>query len=190
MRLRPLAIPAALAAVALGGLAAPAQAAPDADEPFVVALLPEQVTVIEGKTKTVRAEVFNAGRVAAKGVRLQFGDVDPSIGLRLPAGCDADSCEIGDLAPEGRKVISFTVAPTGEKLVQSFDVSIGGRFETTVAVARSTGGVDIEVDPIDDFKLDRGGAEDLPITVRNAGSETVNGVAMLVVTETGIIALT
>ena len=187
MRLRSLAFPAALAAVALGGFAAPAQAAPADEEPLVGVLVPEQVTVIEGKTKTVRAEVVNAGKTAVKGVTVEFSGVAGTLGLKLPAGCDADSCEVGDLAAGERKTLSFTLAPTGDKLVQSFDVTVGG-FSSTVAVTRTTGGVDLEIDSIDDLKLGRGQSADLPITVRNVGTETVDSVGIVVLAEPGLSA--
>ena len=185
MRLRSLAFPAAVAAVALGGLVAPAQAAPVDEEPLVGVLLPEQVTVIDGKTKTVKAEVINAGPTAAKSVVVEFSGVDSSLGLKLPAGCDADSCEVGDLAAGARKVLSFTLAPTGDKIVQSFDVSVG-KFVSTVAVARTTGGVDLELAPVGDFKAGRAESIDLPISVRNAGTEAVDSIGLLVLAEPGL----
>ncbi|MEU8821487.1 LPXTG cell wall anchor domain-containing protein [Actinoplanes sp. NPDC048796] len=188
MRLRSLAVPAALAAAALGGLAAPAQAAPSDDESFVDLYLPEQVSVIQGKTKTIKAELYNAGRGDAKGTVISFTDVDPSLGLTLPAGCDATSCKI-DLKAGKRGSLAITLKPTGDKLVSHFTASTGG-FSSTVTVVRSTGGVDLEVDPIDDLKLNRGQAADVPIVVRNAGSETVDAIGLTLVAQPGLEALT
>ena len=84
MRLRPIALPAAIAALALGGLAAPAQAAPEDDEgPFVGVLIPEQIAVIDGKTKTVRADVLNIGPETVQDVVVSFTNVDPAGRVRL-----------------------------------------------------------------------------------------------------------
>ncbi|XVV13012.1 LPXTG cell wall anchor domain-containing protein [Actinoplanes sp. CA-131856] len=188
MRLRSFAIPAALAAVALGGLAAPAQAAPSDGEPFVDFYLPEQVSVIQGKTKTFNAELFNAGQGDAKGVVMTFSDVDPSLGLTLPAGCDATSCKV-DLKAGKRANLAITLKPTGDKLVSHFTATVEG-YSTDVTVVRSTGGVDLEVDPIDDLKINRGQSADVPVVVRNSGSETVDSIGLAVVAEDGLEVLT
>lgn len=189
MRLRSIALPAAAAALALAGLVPPAQAAPTAAEPMVGVLLPEQITVIEGKTKTVRAEVVNAGDATAKGVVVKFAGVDPALRLTLPAGCDASSCVVGDLAPEARRILTFTVAPTGAELTSTFEVSVG-EFATEVTVVRAKAGVDLELAPIDDMKLGRGQSADVPVLVRNAGSEAVDAIGVLMIVETGLEALT
>ncbi|XVU25712.1 LPXTG cell wall anchor domain-containing protein [Actinoplanes sp. CA-054009] len=188
MRLRSLAVPAALAVAALGGLAAPAQAAPSDDVPFVDFYLPEQVSVIQGKTKTIKAELFNAGTADAKGVVMSFTGVDPSLGLTLPAGCEATSCKI-DLKAGKRANLAITLKPTGDKLVSHFTATVDG-FSSDVTVVRSTGGVDLEVDPIDDLKLNRGQSTDVPIVVRNTGSETVDSIGLAVVAEDGLETLT
>ncbi|MEV4344955.1 LPXTG cell wall anchor domain-containing protein [Actinoplanes sp. NPDC049596] len=188
MRLRSLAIPAAIAAVALGGLAAPAQAAPFDEEPFVDFYVPEQVTVIQGKAKTVQVELVNLGQAPAKDVAVTFSDVDAGLGLTLPAGCDATSCKV-DLKPGKVTNLAITLKPTGGKLVSHFTVSAGG-WDSEVTVLRSTGGVDLEVAPIADMKLNRGQAKDVPIVVRNAGSETVDSIGLALVSEPGVEALT
>ncbi|MCO8277450.1 LPXTG cell wall anchor domain-containing protein [Actinoplanes sp. TRM 88003] len=188
MRLRPIALPAAIAALALGGLAAPAQAAPvDDEEQFVGVLIPEQIAVIDGKTKTVRADVLNIGPEAVKDVVVSFTNVDPAVKLTLPAGCDATSCQIDELKANGKKTLSITVAVTSDKLVSGFDVTIGA-YTTEVSVVRSEGGVDLELEPIDDLKLERGQSAALPITVRNTGSEPVDSVGLLVLGEEGLTA--
>ncbi|MGK5680329.1 hypothetical protein [Actinoplanes sp. URMC 104] len=186
--MRRLALPAA-AALALGGLAAPAQAAPGDAEPLVGVYVPEQIAVIAGKTKTIRAEVGNVGNAAAKNVVVSFAGVDPALELTLPAGCDATSCKVGDLAAGARKTLTFTVAVTGDELVSTFRVATNVGFETEVSVVRSAGGVDLEVEPIDDLKLTRGRSAALPLAVHNTGSETVDSVGLLVLGEEGITAL-
>jgi hypothetical protein len=189
MRLRSIALPATATALALAGLAAPAQAAPEPIGPVVGVIVPEQVTVIEGKSKTVRAEVLNVGDAAAKGVVLKFAGVDPSLGLTLPAGCDANGCAVGDLAPGARRTLSFAVAPTGTDLTSTFELSVGA-FETEVTVIRAKSGVDLELEPIEDMKLGRGATADLPIVVRNTGSDTVDSVGVVMLVESGLEALT
>jgi LPXTG-motif cell wall-anchored protein len=175
--------------MALGGLAAPAQAAPPDDEPFVDIYMPEQVTVIQGKTKTVHAELYNTSDVDVKNVVLKFGDVDANLGLTLPSNCAADSCQIGEIKAGARQVFTFTLKPTGDKVVSHFTASVG-QIESEVTVVRSTGGVDLEVDPIDDMKLAHGQSADVPITVRNTGSEPVDSIGLIVVAEPGIETLT
>ena len=71
--MRRFALPAALGALVLGGLAAPAQAAPVEPESFVDVFVPEQVAVLSGTTKTMRAEVTNGGPGVAKDVVLKIG---------------------------------------------------------------------------------------------------------------------
>ncbi|MCY1137351.1 LPXTG cell wall anchor domain-containing protein [Actinoplanes sp. Pm04-4] len=187
MRLRPIALPAALAALALGGLAAPAQAAPEDGLPDIGVLIPEQIAVIAGKTKTVRAEVVNVGPRTVKDAVVDFPYIDPALKLSLPATCEATSCRIGDLAPNGRKTLSITVAITGDKLVSDFDITIGG-YTSNVSVVRSAGGVDLELEPIGDLKLNRGQSKALPITVHNTGSEPVDSIGLLVLGEPGLSA--
>lgn len=186
--MRRLALPAALAAVALAGLAAPAQAAPAPAVPMVGVILPEQVAVIAGQTKTIRAEVFNAGTAPAKNVVVTFADVDKSLALTLPAGCDATSCPVGDLAPHASKFLTLKIAVTGDKLASTFEVSTGG-FETEVAVVRSAGGVDLEIDPIGNLKLGRGESSRLPVVVHNTGTKAVDSVGVVVLGEPGLTAL-
>jgi hypothetical protein len=189
MRLRSIALPAAATALALAGLAVPAQAAPEPDELMVGVLVPEQVTVIEGKSKTIRAQVVNVGETAAKGLVLKFAGADPSLGLSLPAGCDANGCAVGDLAPGARRTLSFTVTPTGTDLTSTFELSVGP-FETEVTVVRAKGGVDLELEPIDDLKLGRGQSANVPIVVRNTGSEAVDSIGVVLLAESGLEALT
>ncbi|MBL7260917.1 LPXTG cell wall anchor domain-containing protein [Paractinoplanes lichenicola] len=186
--MRRLALPAALAAVALGGLAAPAQAAPEVPEPTVGVILPEQIAVIEGRTKTIRAEVINAGSTVAKNVVVNFGNVDKSLELSLPAGCDATSCQVGDLAPRATKVLTLKVGVTGDKLAATFEVATGA-FETEVTVVRSAGGVDLEIEPIASLNLNRGQSAKLPVVVHNAGTEAVDSVGIVVLNEQGLTAL-
>lgn len=189
MRLRSIALPAAAAALALGGLAAPVQAAPEPAEPMVGVVAPEQITVIEGKSKTVRAEVLNVGDAAAKGVVVKFNGVEPSLGLTLPAGCDANGCAIGDLAAGARRTLSFTVAPTGTDLTSTFEISVGA-FATEVTVVQAKSGVDLELEPIADLKLGRGASANVPIVVRNTGSEAVDSVGVVLLAEGGLEPLT
>ncbi|WP_250002194.1 LPXTG cell wall anchor domain-containing protein [Actinoplanes sp. M2I2] len=188
MRLRPIALSAAVAAVALGALAAPAQAAPDDEGQFVGVLLPEQIAVIAGKTKTVRAEVLNIGSKPAENVVADFSDIDPSLKLTLPANCDATSCPVGDIAANGRKVLTFTIGSTGDKLAANFQVGVDG-LTSEVTVVRSEGGIDLELEPIDDPKIGRGQSAALPITVHNAGSEPVSTVGLVVAAENGLTPL-
>ncbi|WP_250029227.1 LPXTG cell wall anchor domain-containing protein [Paractinoplanes maris] len=188
MRLRPIALPAALAALALGVLAAPAQAAPEDEEPMVGVIVPEQIAVIAGQTKTVRAEVVNFGPEAVKDVVVSFANVDPALKLALPAGCDATSCPVGDIAADGRKILSFTIGSPGDKLVSAFEVGVGA-FTSEVSVVRSEGGIDLELEPIDDLKIGRGQSAAVPITVHNAGSETVGTVGMVVMSEPSLTPL-
>jgi len=187
MRLRPIALPAAAAVLVLGGLAAPAQAAPEDEGPFVGVMIPEQISVIAGKTKTVRAEVLNIGEETVKDVVVSFTNVDPAVQLTLPAGCDATSCQVGDLEANGSKTLSITVAVTGDQLVSGFDVSVGP-YTSPVSVVRSAGGVDLELEPIKELKLKRGQSTALPITVHNTGSEPVDSVGLLVLGEKGLTA--
>ncbi|MCM4079326.1 LPXTG cell wall anchor domain-containing protein [Paractinoplanes hotanensis] len=185
MRLRPIALPAAIAALALGGLAAPAQAAPEDEMPMVGVLFPEQIAVIDGTTKTVRAEVVNIGPQTVKNVVVNFTNVDPAVKLTLPEGCDATSCQIGDIKSNGSKVLSIKVAVTGDKIVSGFEVAVGA-YSSEVSVVRSAGGVDLEIEPIGDLRLGRGQSKALPITVHNAGSESVDSVGLAVLGEDGL----
>jgi LPXTG-motif cell wall-anchored protein len=200
MRLRRLAVPAAAIGLAFAGLtAAPAQADPAPGTPLIGLVVAEQVTVIDGKTKTVRAEVVNAGRTMARGVVLTFGSaqhpVDADVELTLPGSCVQNSCAIGDLAPKARRTVSFTVKMTGDDLTSTFDVAVGGAagalgFESPVTLVRAKGGVDLEVDPISDLKLSRGQTGDVPVVVRNTGTEDVTGLAVLMISESGLQPLT
>jgi hypothetical protein len=203
MRLQRLLLPAAATGLALSGAfaATAAHADPVPATPLISVVVPEQVTVIEGHTKTVHAQVANAGSVAAKGVYLTFGStahpVDPSVGLGLPAGCDAHGCLVGDLGPGDQRTYSFTLTPTadGTKVGSTFDLSIGAEggvsgFDSEVTVVRAKSGVDLEVDPIDDMKLDRGQSADVPLLVRNTGSEDVDTFGVLLFAESGLEVLT
>ncbi|MET0426561.1 MAG: hypothetical protein ABW046_22025 [Actinoplanes sp.] len=200
MRLRRLAVPAVALGLAFAGLtAAPAQADPAPGTPLIGVLVPEQVTVIDGKTKTVRAEVVNAGRTMARGVVLTFGSaqhpVDADVELTLPGSCVQGSCALGDLAPKARRTISFTVKMTGDDLTSTFDVAVGGAagalgYESPVTLVRAKGGVDLEVDPISDLKLSRGQTGDVPVVVRNTGTEDVTGLGVIMIGESGLQPLT
>jgi LPXTG-motif cell wall-anchored protein len=191
-----LALPAAIV-LAMTGLAAPARA--DTGTPEVAVEVPEQVTVIEGHTKSVTATVANVGTGTAKDVVLTFGStrhpVDPSVGLTLPAGCDAHACTVGDLAPGAKKRYTFTLTPaSGSDLTSTFDITVGGAggavdFDAPLSVVRAKAGVDIEVAPIDDMKLGRGQSADVPVVVHNAGSEDVSGIGVFLLVQSGLQAL-
>jgi LPXTG-motif cell wall-anchored protein len=192
-------LPAAATVLALTGLTAPAHADTTVEPPVVAVVVPEQVAVIEGHTKTVTATLVNAGKVAAKDVVLTFGStenpVDPGVGLGLPAGCDKGNCAVGDLAAGARKKFTFTLAPTaGSDLTSTFDVNVGGAgglvgIGSPLTVVRAKGGVDIEVAGIDDMKLDRGQSKEVPIVVHNAGTEEVSGIAVSLFAQEGLEAL-
>lgn len=195
MRLRHLAIPAAVGLAALTGLATPATAAPADTVAFLGLTVPQQVTVIEGHTKSVTATISNVGDGTAKGVVLKFTKVDPSVGLALPAGCDtATGCAVGELKPGTTRKLTFKLspsAPTGADLTSFLGLEVTGAEgvvgnSTTVAVVRAKGGVDLEVADIDDMKLNRGQTANVPITVRNAGSATVDAISVVLIGEDGI----
>jgi LPXTG-motif cell wall-anchored protein len=183
--------------LALTGLATPAHA--ETGVPLVGLDVPEQVAVIEGHTKSITATVFNEGSGTAKGVVLTFGTtqnpVDPSVGLVLPAGCDAHACTVGDLAPGAKKRYTFTLTLTAAaELTSTFDITVGGAdgaldLDTPLTVVRAKGGVDIALAPIDDMKLDRGQSANVPILVRNDGSEEVSGVGVFMIVQSGLQAL-
>ncbi|GAA2618085.1 COG1361 family protein [Paractinoplanes durhamensis] len=199
MRLRHLALPAAVTLAALTGLATPAAAAPDDEPAFVALVVPEQVTVIEGKTKSVTATVINASDVTAKGVALTFTKIDASVAVTLPAGCDLPTgCAVGELKPGASRKYTFKVTPnvaTSADLTSSLSLKVTGADgvagdEAQVAIVRAKGGVDLEVADIADMKLNRGQTADVPITVRNAGSETVDAIGVVLFGEDGLVALT
>lgn len=205
MRLRHFGLPAATTVLALTVLAAPvsapAFAEPTFEVPLVGVLVPEQVTVIEGTTKSVTATVLNAGTATAKAVVLQFGSavhpVDPAVGLKVPAGCGAQGCEVGDLAPGGSRRFTFTLTPGADAtaLTSTFDVTVGGAegvlgYQSPVTVVRAKSGLDLELAPIDDLRLGRGQTADVPVAVRNAGTERVDAIGLVMVAEPGLQGLT
>ncbi|GAA0524713.1 hypothetical protein GCM10010172_01460 [Paractinoplanes ferrugineus] len=193
MRLRHFAIPAAIELAALTGLATPAVAAPE-QAPTLQIVAPYQVAVIEGKTKSVTATVVNISDTTAKKVAFGFGKVDPAAGLILPDGCTGKvdtACAIGDLAPGASRKFTFKLKPdaaTGTDLTSSLALlatgaaNVAGAVQPMVVV-RAKGGVDLEVADIDDMKLNRGQTADVPVTVRNAGSESVDALGVVLIGE-------
>ncbi|MFC7529428.1 hypothetical protein [Actinoplanes sp. GCM10030250] len=201
MRLRVLfhrlALPAVAAGLALTGLALPAYADEKADEkadakskfdvPMVGIYGPETVTVISGQSKTVKIELINVGGAAAKGVVLEFGDaehpVTADLGLTPPSGCTSTSCDVGDIKAGESRIVRFTLKPTTTAKVLPLTTVIGGldSFGTSMAVVRTDkGGADLEMGDVEDLKLGRGGAADVPVVVSNTGNREVEAVALLV----------
>lgn len=201
MRLQRLAAGFGISVAALGLLSTPAQAAPSDVVPTVEVEVPQQIAVIAGHTKSVRAEVYNSGTVEAKGVYLKFGSakfpVDPSVGFVLPKGCDDNGCTVGDLAPGAHETYTFTLSPsaqTAENLKSTFAVTVGGATgvigdEAEVTVVRAAGGIDLEVGSIDDMTLNRGQAKNVPVVVSNAGSKDVDGIGLIFIGQEGLEAV-
>jgi hypothetical protein len=182
-----LALPVAMIGITGLGAAAPAQAAPDPAASAVMIVAPTRVVTTDGRVKSVPFEVLNVGDVEAKGIVVEYNGadskIDPSVGFVPPAGCDADSCEVGDLAPGTRKRYNFTVDPTADlpSLGSSFDLTVhdgsgSARSFTPITVVRTAKGVDLEIAGIDDMKIAPGKSAPIPVAVRNNGNEAVEGV--------------
>ena len=114
-----LALPVALIGLTTIGASAPAQAEPTFPSfgPLVaISFLDDQVTVINGKTKSVTVDYENIGDVDAHDVVVGFdtgsSKLDPSFGFTAPGGCESGTCVIGDI-PAGTKVSrTFSFKPT------------------------------------------------------------------------------
>jgi hypothetical protein len=192
---RRFALAGAVSALAVGGLALPAQAEDPGDLAYVGILSPETVTVIHGQTKTVKFDLYNIGGGAVEDVELTFGSatkpISADLGFTAPAGCVANVCDIGDLKPGQRRSVKFTVEPTAADPAYSLTLatSIGGKASdqtsiTVVGTDRS--GVDLEVDDIADLQLSPGGSAEVPVAVRNSGNKDVAALGLLVVAPLGV----
>ncbi|MET8151367.1 hypothetical protein ACIBSW_25475 [Actinoplanes sp. NPDC049668] len=181
-----LVLPVAMIGVTGLCATAPAHAAPDSGIASVVIVAPTRVVTTDGRAKSVLFDVFNNGDVGLEGLVVEYNGVDskidPSVGFAAPAGCDADSCELGDMAPSTRKRYHFTVDPTADlpALGSSFDISVrdgsgASRSSTTITVVRAAQGVDLEVADIDDVSLAPGKSAPIPLAVRNNGNKAVEG---------------
>ncbi|MEU4622416.1 hypothetical protein AB0G04_20920 [Actinoplanes sp. NPDC023801] len=203
MRLRALisrlVLPAAVSALAVGGLALPAQAEPELGGfAYIGILSPETVTVINGQSKTVKFDLYNLSEVAAEDVVLNFGStsepISEDLGFVAPAGCTGNACVIGDFKPGQRRSVKFTVKPAASGAADpassiTLTTSIGGQLsdETSITVVRTDkGGADIEVDDIADLKLSPGGSAEVPVTVRNSGNKDVTALGLVVAAPVGV----
>ena len=205
MRLHPLfgrlVLPLAVTGLALGGPGLPAQAAKPPTIPLVVVSAPEQVTVIQGTTKTVTLDVANLGTGDAEDVVVTFGSaklpVAKDLGFTAPAGCTATACTIGHLAAGAKRAYRFTLHPAAStsSLGSTFAIVPGYRndtfaFDTEVTVLRAKDGVDLEIDRVPDLKLAPGQSATVPVMVRNTGSKDVDGVAVALGGFSGLTPLT
>jgi hypothetical protein len=185
-----LALPVAMIGLTSLGVAAPAHAAPEDQEPEVFVFVPDRVVTVDGRAKTVTFDVINSGEVAASGVVAEFGSdespIPASVGFTPPQGCTPTACDVGNLAPGARKSYSFTVKPTATlpELGASFGISVHDRGAewiegATVTVVRTEAGVDLEVGAVKDISLAPGKSATVPVAVRNAGNKAVDGVAIV-----------
>lgn len=192
-----LVLPVAVTALALGGLGLPAQADKLPAFPLVVASAPEQVTVIQGTTKTVTLDVANLGSGDAEAVVVTFGSAElpvaEDLGFVPPAGCTATACTIGHLAAGAKRAYRFTLTPavSTSRLGSTFAIVPSDRGDSyasgsEVTVLRAKAGVDLEINRVPDVKLAAGAAARVPVVVRNTGSEDVDGVAVAVGAYTGL----
>ncbi|WP_305787758.1 LPXTG cell wall anchor domain-containing protein [Symbioplanes lichenis] len=195
MRLRTLVgrvgLPLLLTGLATAGAGLPAYADPGDDlGPEVELALPEQVVAVDGKSKKVEVEVLNYGEDTAKNLVVTFGTapIPESVGFVPPAGCDADGCRIDSIAPGKRKTLTFTVAPTAAlpTFGVGFDVLLkdaGNEWAqySHVTVVSVDEGVDLELAPIDDYKLDPGDTADVPIVFSNTGNKAPAGYGVVLV---------
>ncbi|MBO3740847.1 hypothetical protein [Actinoplanes flavus] len=203
MRLRALfsrlALTTTAAGLAVTGLALPAQAADEVEVPYIGIFSPETVTVINGQSKTVKFDLYNLSGVSAKDVVLTFGSaakpISPDLGFTAPAGCDATSCAIGDLAPNQRRSVKFTIKPAAgagaadpaKTIALSTTVGAQPSDETSITVVRTDkGGVDLEVEDVADLKLAHGKSADVPVLVRNTGNKDVAALGLLVMAPYGV----
>jgi hypothetical protein len=192
-----LALPVALIGLTTIGASAPAQAEPTFPSfgPLVaIAFLDDQVTVINGRTKSVTVDYENIGDVDAHDVVVGFdtgaSKLDPSFGFTAPGGCESGTCVIGDI-PAGSKVSrTFSFKPTAPgslSIVDRLGLTVsndGGPTDSDeLTIVRAAGGVDIEVNKIDDIKLAPGRTATVPVVIRNAGTDTVNEISVALIGE-------
>lgn len=190
-----LALPVALIGLTTIGASAPAVADPTFPSfgPLVaISFLDDQVTVINGKTKSVTIEYVNVGDADAHDVVVGFDTgtrkLDPSFGFTAPVGCAGGTCVIGAI-PAGGKVsrtFSFTpTAPSAPSIVDKLALTVsndGGPTDSDeLTIVRAAGGVDIEVNKIDDLKLAPGKTADVPVVIRNAGTDTVDAISVALI---------
>ncbi|BCJ52902.1 hypothetical protein Asp14428_43770 [Actinoplanes sp. NBRC 14428] len=190
-----LALPVAVAGLTTIGAAAPAHAAPEPAFPEVEVFIPDRIVTLDGRSKTVEFQVVNVGEEPAEGLSVRFTDdngapVPAAVGLTAPQGCTVDACAVGALAPGADKSFKFTVTPTAglPELGETLSIAVRGPGGDPISAApfsvlRTDKGVDLELAGIKDVKLAPGGSATLPITVRNAGNETQDGVAVILAGE-------
>jgi LPXTG-motif cell wall-anchored protein len=195
MRLRSLVgrvgLPLLLTGLATAGAGLPAHADPDDDfGPEIELTLPERVVAVDGKSKKVEVEVLNYGEETARDLTVSFGSspIPESVGFVPPAGCDADGCRIDAIAPGKRTTLTFTVSPTAA--LPTFGVSFDVLLEDTahewaenarVTVVSIDEGVDLELAPIDDYKLKPGASADVPVVFSNTGNKAPAGYGVVLV---------
>jgi hypothetical protein len=196
-----LVLPVAVTGLALGGPGLPARADKPPTFPLVVVSAPEQVTVIQGTTKTVTLDVANLGTADAEDLVVTFGSAElpvaKNLGLVPPAGCTAAACTIGHLAAGAKRAYRFTLTPAASTtdLGSTFAIVPSYRgdaydFDTEVTVLRAKGGVDLEISRVPDLKLAPGRSATVPVMVRNTGTKDVDGVAVALGAYTGLETLT
>ncbi|MDI6100639.1 hypothetical protein QLQ12_18690 [Actinoplanes sp. NEAU-A12] len=194
---RRLALTTVAAGLTLTGLALPARAADDLELAYVGILGPETVTVVNGQSKTVRFDLYNLG-AAAEDVVLTFGSaarpISADLGFTAPAGCEQNTCAIGDLKAGERRSVKFTLKPAAAGAADpagnlALSTSVGGRAsdETSITVVRTDkGGADLEVADLADLKLGPGESADVPVAIHNSGSKDVKALGLLVMAPLGV----
>jgi LPXTG-motif cell wall-anchored protein len=186
MRPRPIALSAAAAALVLGGLAAPAQAAPAAPLSDIWVSGGQEVKVPQGGSKTLDVDIYNNGAADADDVVVTFLNVDPNLRLTLPADCTGMSCPVGDVEARDRTHLTVTVEVVGDKARSSFEMRPDDGRGDIVDVERYPEGVDLEVAPIVNPRAGRGQSARVPIIVRNDGTEAVRKFGVAVGTGYGL----
>ncbi|MEU8655470.1 hypothetical protein [Actinoplanes philippinensis] len=185
--------------LAVSSLALPARAAEGTGEfDYVGILSPETVTVINGRSKTVKFDLYNLGDGVARDVRLTFGSeaepISADLGFTAPSGCRANICDIGDLQPGQRRSVKFTLKPAAAGAADpagtiALATSIGGATSdrSSITVLRTDkGGVDLEIADIADMTLSPGGSADVPVAVRNSGDKDVSALGLVVAAPLGV----
>jgi len=187
-----LALPLALTGLVALGAAGPAHAEPPPPllppPPTIEIDVAKQVITTPGGSNTVPFELYSAG-ITARDLIVDFGTaavpVDPRIGLKLPAECEDNSCPLGDVEGGKSRAFSFTVQPTADLPKAGADLQLvvrddSGRWQetATVTILRGGLGIDLQTAPIPDVALTAGKAAVLPISVRNNGNKTADGVAI------------
>ncbi|GAA2492281.1 hypothetical protein [Winogradskya humida] len=186
------ALPLVLTTLATAGAGLPAYADDPipADPGGMFINVPERVVAVDGKSKTIEADLVYIGEEKAKDVTVSFGDQVPaSIGLSTPKDCTGNVCPIGDLDANGTAVkFSFTVSPTADlpKLGETLTIVAKDSTGTLAAAAKvqiisTRTGIDLELNPIKDMKLAPGKSADVPIVIRNTGNKTAEGVGVVLV---------